>query len=247
MIFITGDCHHNFERFNTSNFPEQKEMTRDDFVIILGDFGLLWDGSNDDKWWRDWFSQKPFTLLFLDGNHENFNMLYALPEEEWHGGMTHVITPNIRHLMRGQIFDIGGQTFFVFGGGQSHDIKDGILDPKDPQYKEKYKALRKAGAMYRIKGVSWWEQEMPSAEEYEMGIENLDKAGWKVDCILTHCAPTSILGKMDVEQEPDILTEYLETIRRKCSYKKWFFGHYHAEKAITQKDVGLYKSIVRIV
>ena len=33
MIYITGDCHSNFERFNTWNFPEQKEMTKDDYVI----------------------------------------------------------------------------------------------------------------------------------------------------------------------------------------------------------------------
>ena len=33
MIYITGDCHSNFERFNTRNFPEQKEMTKDDYVI----------------------------------------------------------------------------------------------------------------------------------------------------------------------------------------------------------------------
>lgn len=39
MIYITGDCHRNFERFNTRNFPEQKEMSKEDYVIICGDFG----------------------------------------------------------------------------------------------------------------------------------------------------------------------------------------------------------------
>ena len=43
MIYITGDCHSNFERFNTRNFPEQKEMTKDDYVIICGDFGGVWN------------------------------------------------------------------------------------------------------------------------------------------------------------------------------------------------------------
>ena len=27
MIYITGDCHGNFERFNPSIFPEQHDMT----------------------------------------------------------------------------------------------------------------------------------------------------------------------------------------------------------------------------
>lgn len=39
MIYITGDCHGNFERFNASIFPEQNEMTKEDYVIICGDFG----------------------------------------------------------------------------------------------------------------------------------------------------------------------------------------------------------------
>ena len=39
MIYITGDCHRNFERFNRSIFPEQQEMTKEDYVIVCGDFG----------------------------------------------------------------------------------------------------------------------------------------------------------------------------------------------------------------
>lgn len=33
MIYITGDCHGNFERFEPYIFPEQAEMTKDDYVI----------------------------------------------------------------------------------------------------------------------------------------------------------------------------------------------------------------------
>lgn len=47
MIFVTGDTHAQFHRFNMSNFPEQKEMTKDDVVIICGDFGGIW--YNDPK------------------------------------------------------------------------------------------------------------------------------------------------------------------------------------------------------
>lgn len=39
MIYITGDCHGNFEKFNKRIFPEQNEMTKEDYVIICGDFG----------------------------------------------------------------------------------------------------------------------------------------------------------------------------------------------------------------
>lgn len=49
MIYITGDCHGNFERFNSSIFPEQNEMTKKDYVIICGDFGGVWHSGKVHK------------------------------------------------------------------------------------------------------------------------------------------------------------------------------------------------------
>ena len=46
MIYITGDCHYNFNRFSSRNFPEQKIMTKDDYVVICGDFGY-WEKSKE--------------------------------------------------------------------------------------------------------------------------------------------------------------------------------------------------------
>lgn len=93
-VWITGDIHGNPQRFSTDNFLEQKEMTKDDVVIILGDFGLVWDynGENKtEKYWLDWLENKPFTTLFIDGNHDNFDRLDNCPIEQWHGGNVHFI------------------------------------------------------------------------------------------------------------------------------------------------------------
>ena len=46
MIYVTGDCHGNFARFEQKNFPEQANMTKDDTVIITGDFGGVWFGDS---------------------------------------------------------------------------------------------------------------------------------------------------------------------------------------------------------
>ncbi len=221
-------------------------MSREnDYVIVAGDFGLIWDDSRDEKWWIDWFSKKPFTLLFVDGNHENHDILMKMPVEIWHGGKTHVIADNIRHLMRGQVFNIDGKKIFTFGGGRSHDIQDGILDLEAPDFKIKRKNLREANANYRVKSVSWWESEMPSEEEYSEGIQNLDAVEWSVDYVITHVAPTSIQALINKGSEPDRLTQYLESIHMKCEYNKWYFGHYHQEKNVTEKDICLYKQIKR--
>ena len=48
-VYVTGDTHGDWmNRLKTDSFPEQKEMTKDDYVIICGDFGL-WDNSNREK------------------------------------------------------------------------------------------------------------------------------------------------------------------------------------------------------
>ena len=88
MIYITGDTHGDWvSRLNTDAFPEQKEMTKDDTVIICGDFGI-WNDTKQERYNLDWLEDKPFTTLFVDGNHECFDRLYAMPVSEWHGGKT---------------------------------------------------------------------------------------------------------------------------------------------------------------
>ena len=42
MVYITGDTHANFSRFEEDKFQIQKEMTKNDYVIICGDFGGVW-------------------------------------------------------------------------------------------------------------------------------------------------------------------------------------------------------------
>ena len=95
MFYITGDIHGEpFPRLNTENFPEQKALTKDDYVIICGDFGLVWnkDGeSKHEKHQLDELESRSFTTLFCDGNHENFDRLNAYPVEMWHGGRVHKI------------------------------------------------------------------------------------------------------------------------------------------------------------
>ena len=85
-IFLTGDTHGDFQQLGNKHLPQCKEMTRDDYVIICGDFGGLWAGNAHDRYWLDWLNEKPFTTLFVDGNHENFDLLNAQPEKHWNGG-----------------------------------------------------------------------------------------------------------------------------------------------------------------
>ena len=113
MIYCTGDTHGDWTKFSTKIFPEQKEMSRDDFVIICGDFGL-WNDNNEEKYWLKWLNDKPFTTLFVDGNHENYTRLNSEFETvDFHGGKAHKIRDNIYHLMRGYVFDICDKKYLL--------------------------------------------------------------------------------------------------------------------------------------
>ena len=251
MIFITGDTHAEFERrFNTENFPEQKEMTKDDYVIICGDFGGIFDAEGEtknEKYWLDWFESRNYTLLFVDGNHENFDRLNRYPIKEWHGGKVHEIRPHVLHLMRGQVFTIDEKKIFAFGGARSHDIGGGILETDDPEFQKKKQELNRSCKAYRVNHISWWAQELANGEEMEEGKKNLRDNGHTVDYIITHCCSTStqvfVGGSMF---RPDRETDYLEYIKKQTNYKKWFFGHYHSNRNVSDKEILIYEQIIRI-
>lgn len=245
-VYISGDTHGNFNRFTTKNFPQLKGMNRDDYIIITGDHGGVWAGEQADRHRLDWLEDKPFTTLFVDGNHENFDLLNAYPEQQWHGGRVHVVRPHVLHLMRGQVFEIGGFTWFTMGGAASHDIDDGILDPADPGFERKYWRMRRMGAYFRVLGHSWWPEEMPSDEEYAEAEANLERARWSVDCVLTHCAPTSVTKALDPSYQPDKLTDFLESVRKRCWFSRWFYGHYHLNRVIDERFVIQWEQISKI-
>lgn len=117
MIYITGDIHGSPERLGVHSFYEQKEMTRDDVVIICGDFGMVWEESGEsasERYWLKWLEDKPFTTVFVCGNHENFDRLYQYPVKEWHGGKVHEIRPEVPEAVA-KMHGAGVQVMMVTG------------------------------------------------------------------------------------------------------------------------------------
>ena len=247
MIFVTGDTHGGFFRFSGSEFPEQERMTRDDYVIICGDFGGVWFGDERDDEDLDKLAKLPFTIVFVSGNHENFDALAKYPVVEWKGGKVQFIRPNIVHLLRGQIVTIQGLKFFGMGGAASHDISDGVLDPCAPDFEEQFWLMRRNRAMFRVNHLSWWKEEMPSEKEYAEAQKNLDACGRKVDYIITHCAPNRVVKKLNPDYTFDRLTTFLETVRQKAKFHYWLFAHYHDNKIIDERFVLLWEQIVQII
>ncbi len=232
MIYITGDIHREQDIWKINpddGFPEGKNLTKNDYLIICGDFGCIWDGGTGDTFWLNWLESLPWQTCFIDGNHENFDLLNEFPIETWHGGQVHRIRSNIVHLMRGEIFDIEGKTFFTFGGGFSHD------------------------AEYRVENVNWWKEELPTKEEVENAFSNLDKANWKVDYVLTHdiyrSHDLSKKYKTSLERYGsgfEDIQDFLEVIHSKISYTQWFHGHYHVDGTYDKDCVTLFDKVIRL-
>ncbi len=224
MIYVTGDTHIpvDIQKLSTKHFPAQKEMTKSDYVIICGDFGGMWDGSNEEKYWIKWLKNKNFTTLFIDGNHENFEMLYNLPTIEFGGSIVHRVDDGIYHLIRGEVYNIDGKKLFVFGGASSHDMEQ------------------------RTEGKNWWKEEIPSEQEYNRAENNLKKNNFRFDYVITHCAPTSVQEKVAPTYENNQLTEFLEKIKNTADYKQWFFGHYHKDVCVEERFTGVFEKTYKI-
>ena len=251
MVYITGDTHGDYTRFSTDRFSAQKEMSYQDTMIILGDFGL-WHDSPEERYWLDWLNDKPFTTVWIDGNYENFNRLYSneFAECDFHGGRAHQIRPHIFHLKRGYIYEVDGKSFFAFGGAKSHDIEDGILYREDfeseKEFRKTIKKYYEGGKLFRIAHETWWEQELPSYEEIEFGEKMLADHGGEVDYVITHCGPQSVVSFMGYHGW-DLETMFLEEVAHNNLFTHWFFGHYHRDEDIFGKFHCRYERIERII
>ena len=222
MIYITGDTHGDQYRFIYSK--REKTWTDADTVIVCGDFGYLFLNDRSENAFLDDLEKRPYTLCFLDGNHENFPAIFSYPEEEWCGGKIHRIRKNVIHLMRGQVYEIEGKKIFTFGGAYSID-----------------RYMRKLN-------YSYWEEEIPNGAEYHEAIYNLDRHNRKVDVILSHTCPREIIRIMGhYPDEHDMeLTGFLEFLMYEIDYSKWFFGHWHRDQKLTDKFTALFFDVIRL-
>lgn len=219
MVYVTGDTHGDFSRFTS---PAARRLRRGDTLIVLGDFGFLWDGSRKEKRVLKKMSRLKYSVLFLDGPHENYDILREYPVTEWNGGRVQVIEKNIIHLLRGEVYTIESKKFFVFGGGESRDYD------------------------FREDADTWWEEEMPSEEEMINGRQNLKTHGNRVDYILTHEYPGRTGLYFDKNGRQNGVNAYLGLIESEVEYRRWFFGSLHTDKVMSRSLISVFRGILPV-
>ena len=235
-IFVTGDTHGDIRRFRPKNFPEGVPLNKEDLVFQLGDFGVIWNDARakEEKYWMDWLIEKPWTTIVILGNHEGYDRIFKLPETELFGAKCWEYkneNGSVYFVKAGEIMAIDNKTFLCVRGATSID------------------------KMYRIEGRDYWDQETLSREEEEHTLNNLDKIGWKVDYLLTHTCPNTVIQAfLDSPSSPkfnDPVSKFLEFIVNKLEFKVNLFGHFHTSRVFidgaSDNFICFYEKIINLI
>jgi hypothetical protein len=217
---------HDYKKIGEWRKLMKNDLTLDDYLVICGDFAITWDPKTLRYLLREVYGNFPCTILWVDGNHENFDILFSqFKEEPWMDGKVRWISDRILHLSRGEIFVLpNGRKIFSFGGAKS----------TDRGYDTGYNR-------------GWWPQELPTQEEYQNALKNLAKHKSKVDYIFTHDGPPSMSSVITgMWRETDPKFEYmLERFAQTIDFTGWYFGHHHADKSF-DKFHCVYNSIIEL-
>lgn len=220
MVYVTGDMHGDLSRFKHKAL---RRLKKNDTLIVCGDFGFLWDGGKAEQRLLKWIGKRRYHVLFVEGSHDNYNLLLNYPKTPWNGGEVRRISGRLMHLCRGCVFQIDGHSVFAFGGGEDDD--------RD----------------FHSNQGNWWKEELPEPWEIEQARKNLADCGNQVDYIVTHQSSRKIKALLAIgDNEANVLDIFLDEVRRDVRFKRWFFGGFHLDKVIPPGEVALFQSFMEM-
>jgi predicted phosphodiesterase len=239
MVYVCGDTHGTYDKEKIDLWHQKEDITEDDVLIILGDFGGVWYHRNSKKWISDNklqrnYLKKKFETFVVDGNHENHAIINNLPIIEKYNGKVRELkvqhpykdfenVGSIYFAIRGEIYEIQGRKILCVGGAESQD-----------------KALR-------TWNVDWWSEETLSKSDETNTLNNLDKHDWKVDYVLTHTCPAYVgnvmIGKVFgpyskeysryMSKSKDPVSKFFDfLLDRGITFNEWHFGHWHTDTTV---------------
>ena len=211
MVYITGDTHGDIESFNERRLNHLK---KEDYLIITGDFGFIWDNSKEEIKKLKKLSKKKYTILFVEGSHENFEQLKQYEEVPFHEGTARKIADNIFCLNRGELYSIENKTVFTLGGGLPPETDETENAPS-----------------------------LPTDEELEYAVVNIQEQHNNVDLIITHEAPASVKRMIDRNAYINDLNIFLDSMMHNTRYQKWFFGSLHEDRAISENLICVFEEV----
>lgn len=218
MIYVTGDLHGEFGRFKEKAY---KKLKKEDTLIVCGDFGFVWNGDAAEQKILQKIGAFKYRVLFIEGTHDNIDLLNQYEEVDFCGGRAHHICGNLYHLMRGNVYEIESKYIFTFGGGESADMD------------------------IREEGKTWWPQELPTKAEIAAAENKLNQYQNAVDYMITHESSGIVKEFLDMDHaKVNYLNAFFSKLSKQCRYKKWFFGSYHLDKAIAPNQICVYEQLM---
>jgi len=224
-FFITGDKHQDYQDIDDflTRFPELD--TEDTTILVLGDMGLCWrKDKKDAKYLTKLYEEKyKANLWFIDGNHENFDILGKLPKNK--DGLVH-ISKHITYIPRGTVLDLPIGKCLFMGGADSVD---------------KFR---------RIKHLSWWEEETITQADIDAApAGHYDYLFTHCTNFETSSNFGFILHTLNNITEDTKFHEsekMLSELNKKITYGVNYFGHYHVEKKLDEHHQCLYHNFIEL-
>lgn len=229
-FYFAGDVHgeNDIKKFNRANFPSGKNLTKDDYIFICGDFGLVWyeegsklSGYKTQNHWKKWLSEIfPNTKILVTlGNHENYDLVEKLPIIDMFDDKVRKVNEQIYLFERGHIYNIDGKKFLSLSGAMSID--------------KNWRLIQESSST----GKLWWEQELWTTTEENNCIDIIENNNWKVDYVVSHTAPDTIVNILFPDilkwsgKDTDPTARFFDFIYKKpLQFKKWYFGHWHVDR-----------------
>lgn len=200
-------------------FSERRlgQLKKGDTLIVTGDFGFIWDNSKEEIKNLKKLSKKKFDILFVEGAHENFDRLKEFEEVTLHEGKARKILDNVYCLERGELYLIEGRTVFALGGGLPPEAD--VTEPSPS---------------------------LPTDEELEYAVVNIQEQHRHLDLIITHEAPASVKRLIDRNAAINDLNIFLDTVMHNTRYGKWYFGSLHEDKALSENLICVFEEVHKL-
>lgn len=231
MIAYTGDIHGNVAP--TCGYLDAT-TSKPETLVILGDVGLNYflDGRDRKakKKLNDAAERNDVDIFCIHGNHEaRPATIPTYHETQFHGAP--VLVENeysrLKFAIDGEIYDLDGKQTIVIGGAYSVD---------------KYLRLE---ANY-----PWFADEQPSAETKRRVEKALADRNWQIDQVLSHTTPhkyeptDTFLPGIDQTTVDTSTEDWLDEIEDRLTYDRWYAGHFHINRRVTDKFTILFDKIV---
>lgn len=222
---LVSDTHGDYDihKLTTSAFPDQRNLTRDDVMVIMGDAGVCWDGGKQDRYIQRWHENKNYTTLFIRGNHDNMDLIKKLSVVDKFNGKVYQVSPHVFYTVSGEIYDICGYKCLAINGADSHDME-----------------IRKAG-------VNWWADEGVSHEAIVKAKFKLYEYDNKIDFLFAHTGGSYNTIMISPTFKPTPSDRELDEILKVAEFKRFYFGHYHQDKWTRENCHCLYNKVYEII